>query len=81
MRSFGKEHCGELKQNALKIADALIANKQQTYTWQEELLPSIKSSAQNVLKKNSVLIQEQYTIKLLVLQQEEVVLRERLAGK
>lgn len=64
-------------QNAVKIADNLIAKEEQ----EEELLQSIKSTAQNVLKKNSVLIQEQYTIKLLVLQQEEVVFRERLAGK
>lgn len=68
-------------QNAMKIANALIAREQQTYTWQKELLPIIKRTAQDVLKKNSVLIQEQYTIKLLVLQQEEVVLRERLWSK
>ncbi|TCN58913.1 hypothetical protein D0809_11220 [Flavobacterium circumlabens] len=68
-------------QNAVKIADALIAKKQQTHTWQEELLPLIKSNAQDVLKKNSLLVQEQYTLKLLVLQQEEVVLTERLLRK
>ncbi|MRX41745.1 hypothetical protein GJU43_20885 [Flavobacterium sp. LC2016-23] len=68
-------------QNAVRIADALIEKGQQTYTWQEELLPLIKSNAQDVLKKNSLLVQEQYNIKLLVLQQEEMVLRERLLRK
>lgn len=68
-------------QNAVRIADALIAKGQQTNSWQEELLPLIKSNAQDVLRKNSLLVQEQYTIKLLVLQQEEVVLRQRLLRK
>ncbi|MRX41607.1 hypothetical protein GJU43_20175 [Flavobacterium sp. LC2016-23] len=65
-------------QNAVRIADALMAKGQHTDTSEQELLPLIKSNAQDVLKKNSLLVQEQYTLKLLVLQQEEVVLRQRL---
>ncbi|MRX42016.1 hypothetical protein GJU43_22295 [Flavobacterium sp. LC2016-23] len=68
-------------QNAVKLTDALIAKGQQIGKEQQELLPGIKSAAQNVLKKNSLLVQEQYTIKLLVLQQKETVLRQRLLSE
>ena len=49
----------------VKLADALITKGKQIGKSQRELLPDIKSTAQNVLKKNSLLVQEQHTIKLL----------------
>ncbi|MEO6177051.1 MAG: hypothetical protein ABIP27_17995 [Flavobacterium circumlabens] len=68
-------------QNAVTITDALIAKGQYNDTLEKELLSSLKINAQNVLKKNSLLVQEQYALKLLVLQQEEVVLKQRLVRK
>lgn len=65
-------------QNAVRIADALMAKGQYTGASEQELLTSLKINAQNVLKKNSLLVQEQYTLKLLVLQQEEVVFKAKI---
>ncbi|MWB96067.1 hypothetical protein GON26_17005 [Flavobacterium sp. GA093] len=46
---------------------------------QNSIVNVIKNDAVNAIEKNSLQLQEQYTIKLRMLQQEELLLKERLS--
>ena len=63
---------------AFQLADFLAGKKQETAAYQKPLLDVIKSDAIKTIEKNGLELQEQYSLKLQVLQHEELLLKERL---
>lgn len=58
-----------------------LSTKEQETKWVQELLQHIKNRAEAVMQKNGLELQEQYEFKLRLLQQEELLLKEKLSGK